>query len=127
MDRANPKSASFAGTGYVADSTIGSTTGSLSGMVSLSSETSLTHEEREVLFIQLQECLVSLNVDMGFSRFAYGTAHLAFVCCNHYVIDSALSSVYRYYLSLYIYIYACVCVCLLACFFLSLYPLLRIV
>eukprot|EP01041_Mallomonas_annulata_P002727 gene2727-5373_t len=65
----------------------GSTT---STRVSLSSETSLTQSEKEVLYVQLEECLQSLRKEIGFNTSSQTIAQHALLACCHSVVDDVL-------------------------------------
>jgi hypothetical protein len=72
---------------------VGSLLGGSSSQVTFSSEASLSHHEREKLFIQLETCITTLFRKMGRGKFSLVTGRQALVSCCHYIVDDILTEV----------------------------------
>jgi len=64
---------------------------------SLATATSLDLEEKEVLFVQLQECYIHLQHTTGSSKQCLATAHQGLICCCHFAVDHVLSMMYPWF------------------------------
>jgi hypothetical protein len=62
--------------------------------IDLMSETSLNDREKEILFVQLESCLLKIHKGIGYSKQALQSAYQALVNCCHFVVDELLSAVY---------------------------------
>ena len=72
----------------------GMTTG---GFDSLASQTSLSQDEKEVLFVHLQKCYVLLKTVTGANKTALATMHQGLICCSHFAVDVALCEEYQWF------------------------------
>lgn len=63
----------------------------------LDSATSLDHDEKEILFLQLQECYIDLQKVTRISKHALSTAHQGLICCCHYTVDHMLCDAYPWF------------------------------
>ena len=63
--------------------------------VSLASETSLSPNEKESLFLKLENCMNKLSKRMNFNYMDMSIAQRAFVSCCHFVCDEILKQKYR--------------------------------
>jgi len=64
---------------------------SLSGLESI---TSLQNVDKEKLFLQVEDCLITLLGKIGNSNTAIVTSQQCLVCCSHYVVDDLLTIIY---------------------------------
>ena len=71
------------------------------GGISISSKTSLSNDEREELFVQLEVCFAGISTDQGFNKFALTTCNQGLVGAAHFVVDGLLTAVYPWLLSRY--------------------------
>jgi hypothetical protein len=62
----------------------------------LNSDTSLAAAEKEVLFVQIEKCLMKIHSMMAFNKIALATSMQAYVTCCHFVVQEILSKSYRW-------------------------------
>lgn len=62
--------------------------------IDLMSETSLNDREKEILFVQLESCLLKIHKGIGYSKQALQSAYQALVSSCHFVVDELLSAIY---------------------------------
>lgn len=65
--------------------------------MSLASETSLLAEEKETLFVKLENCMNKLSKKMDFNYADMSIGQRAFVACCHFVCDEILKHKYKWF------------------------------
>ena len=88
------ESGATSGTGMILEDNNSITGGSIG---TLDSATSLDQDEKEILFLQLQECYIDLQKVTRVSKHALSTAHQGLICCCHYTVDHMLCDAYPWF------------------------------
>lgn len=69
----------------------------LSFISSTATDTSLDIKEREMIFLQLEQCVHNIHREMDTCEISVSTAMQALVSCTHYVVDEILTELYPWF------------------------------
>lgn len=64
---------------------------------STATDTSLDIKEREIIFLQLEQCVHNIHRELDRCEISVSTAMQALVACSHYVVDEILTELYPWF------------------------------